>query len=74
MRTKRSLEHYQQIVIALAEGREGFAVKGCCIAIRRDVALPRTLDQTRDLRFLLLVRDLSLQLFHQCGIDGELRV
>ena len=60
MPTKRSIDHDQQIVIALAEGREGFAVKVSGIAIRLDVALPGALDQTRDLRFVLLVRDFSL--------------
>lgn len=55
MASKCPVDHDKEVVIALAENRECFAINGSGIAIGLDVALPRSFDQARDLSFVGVV-------------------
>jgi hypothetical protein len=60
MFAKRSIDHDEQVVIALAKRREGFAVQASGIAVGLNVALPGALEQPRDLCFVVLIRNVRM--------------
>jgi hypothetical protein len=74
MALKCPVDHDEEVVIALAQNCERFAINGSGVAIGLDIAFPRCFDQARDFSLVGVIRNLSLQLLHQPWTHDELGV